>query len=137
MQVKTKNKPFPVQPEKENQEFLPADSAEEIIVEEQEQSELIYGDDSIEMDLENGKKVDYGFSEEFGDFDNELENRADLPLELKRYGNRYNPAVSSEPEVQEVDDLEKEGLNISDSDEIGMGYSDNDYAREEEEEDEN
>ena len=109
------------------------DPSGDIVINE-EPSELAEGDDPIEMDINNGQKIDYSFSPPDGELEDESEDKGDLPEGIKKTGNRYDPALSVAPKVQQKEeDLEKEGIYITDSDTIGLGYGDNDYAKEEEE----
>ena len=134
MQAKNKNKPQPQAEEEKIEAEEELNNSGQIISEEEEPVDLVEGDDLIEMDIKNEKKIEYSFTPPDGELENESEDTSDLPEEVKKTGNRYNPSFSSGPQLEEEDEMQKEGIFVANSDEIGFGYSDNDYAKEEAEE---
>lgn len=112
-------------PENENQEIFNEDV-----------EELKEGSDSIEIEIEEGERITYGssFSPQDGDLGDESEDISDLPDELRKVGHRYDPTLSTGGAFQdELDELEL-GIDIVDADDAGLGYGENDYTKDTEEE---
>lgn len=96
--------------------------------------ELIEGDDPIELEINNEQKMEYSFSSEEGEFEEEIHNTGDLAKENRKLGNRYDYELSmGSGEASQEGNMEREGIYIADRDDIGLGYGDNDYFNEEEE----
>ena len=133
-----KTKPYNnLAPEKQSVEEENKGNDDELInnseasINDEDTEELIEGDDLIEMDIKNEKKIEYSFSPPDGELEDESEDTGDLPEAVKKKGNRYNPTLSSGTTIKESE-LENEGIYIAHSDDIGLGYGENDYSMEEE-----
>lgn len=124
--------------EKKTRENTELDEIEKEAILNDEVEELHAASDSIEIEIEDGERITYGstFSYQDGDLGDESEDVLDLPEELRKIGHRYDPTLSDGRRKQEdLDELET-GIDIVDSDDVGFGYSDNDYSHENLEEEE-
>jgi hypothetical protein len=95
--------------------------------------DLEEGDDAIAMETNEGEKITYGstFSPMDGDIGDESEDINDLPVDLKKTGNRYDPTLSSGKKVNvEAEEL-TEGIEVKGEDEIGMAYGKDNYVDDE------
>jgi hypothetical protein len=90
---------------------------------------LTDGDDAIEMESNEADKIIYGatFSGADGDLGDESEDRGDLPYSVNENG--YNPSLP-EMQVQSLEDeLELNNMHISNEQDAGIAYDDNDYTK--------
>jgi hypothetical protein len=98
------------------------------------------GDDAIEIEMGEGEKIVYGstFSPKDGDLGDESEDIRDLPVEMRKGGNRYDPTLSTGRmnESNDLDELE-ESIHITDEDHVGMAYGEDKYVDGDEDEDGN
>lgn len=115
----------------EDDEIYPIDknSEEDLLIDLEELSE---GDDPVEMDILEADKIVFGssFSPMDGNDGDESEDVEDLPDELKRQGQRFDPTLSSGGRIKKETEEWEDGLFINDMDNIGMGFGENDYAEE-------
>ena len=101
--------------------------------------ELKEASDSIGIEMEEGERITYGssFSPQDGDLGDESEDIGDLPEELRKIGHRYDstiPIGGAPPD--DLDELE-EGIDIVDADDAGLGYGENDYTEDSEDDEYN
>jgi hypothetical protein len=90
---------------------------------------LAEGDDIIEMENTEADKITYGstFSAGDGDLGDESEDLGDLPLSPNE--NMYNPSLPEKPIESLEDELEKNGMHISNQFDAGIAFDDNDYTK--------
>jgi hypothetical protein len=95
--------------------------------------DLEEGDDAIAMETNEGEKITYGstFSPMDGDIGDESEDINDMPVDLKKTGNRYDPTLSSGKKVNKEAEELTDGIQVKDEDEIGMAYGKDNYVDDE------
>jgi hypothetical protein len=99
--------------------------------EDQEVESLLDDKDAIELEEDQADKIVFGmsFNPIDGDLGDESEDIGDLPENL--INNRYDSTLSTKPSAENKKDELLEKIRITNEDEAGLGYSDNDYEEEE------
>jgi hypothetical protein len=90
---------------------------------------LTDGDDAIEMESNEADKISYGatFSGGDGDLGDESEDRGDLPFTSNENG--YNPSLPDMPTQNLEDELEQNNMHVSNEQDAGIAFDDNDYTK--------
>jgi hypothetical protein len=97
----------------------------------QEVEGLLDDSDAIEVEEREADRITFGmnFNPKEGDLGDESEDRGDLPENLTQ--NRYDPTLSTRPSGSEDPDEIIRKIRITNENNAGLGYGDNDYSDEE------